>query len=127
MPTFDPRDQSGGLHALAPFKVLAVMCQPNDRRMRERMLASIQRETGVGILRASGLSDDGFLREVQLRGNRAGLAGGLLLTLLQLQENGLRHSLNRVIPLITPLLERWEQPVAPVWTRDSQPMRMPSP
>ena len=92
MPAFDLRDHSGGLHALAPFKVLAVMCQPTDRKMRERMLASIQRETGAGIPRASGFSDDEFLRDVQLRGNRAGLAGGLLLTLLQLQENGLQYS-----------------------------------
>jgi hypothetical protein len=125
MPTFDLRDQSGGLHALAPFKVLAVMCQPSDRKMREHMLAAIQRETGAGIPRASGFSDDQFMREVQLRGNRAGLAGGLLLTLLQLQENGLRHSLNRAIPLITPLLERWEQPQARAWTPDSHVAHRP--
>ncbi len=92
MPIFDLRDQSGGLHPLAPFKVLAVMCHPTDRKMRERMLAPIQRETGTQTPRAASLSHDQIMREVQLRGNRAGLAGGLLLTLLQLRENGFRHT-----------------------------------
>ena len=125
MPTFDLRDQSGGLHPLAPFKVLAVMCHPTDRKMRERMLAPVQRETGTQTPRAAGLSHDQIMREVQLRGNRAGLAGGLLLTLLQLRKNGCRHSLNRAIPLITPLLELWEQPTAPTWTPDSHVAHRP--
>ena len=60
-----------------------------------------------------------------MRGNRAVLAGGLLLTLIQLQENDFRHSLNRAIPLITPLLERWEQPQAPAWTPDSHVAHRP--
>ena len=118
MPTFDLRDQSGGLHPLAPFKVLAVMCHPTDRKMRERMLAPVQRETAARRARGKGLSHDQILREVQLRGNRAVLAGGLLLTLLQLRENGFHHSLNRAIPLITPLLDRWEQPAAGAWSPD---------
>ena len=118
MPTFDLRDQSGGLHPLAPFKVLAVMCHPTDRKMRERMLAPVQREAAAQRARRKGFSHDQILREVQLRGNRAGLAGGLLLTLLQLRENGFRHSLNRAIPLITPLLDRWEQPAAGAWSPD---------
>jgi len=125
MLSYDLRNRSGVLHALAPFKVLAVMCQPADRRMRERMLALIQRETGAGIPRASTFSDDEFLREAQLRGNRAVLAGGLLLTLVQLQANGLRRSLNRAIPLITPLLERWQQPTASAWTPDSHVTHQP--
>ncbi len=125
MPSFDLKDQSGRLHPLAPFKVLAVMCQPTDRKMRERMLAPVQRETGTQTPRAAGLSQDQFMREVQLRGNRAGLAGGLLLTLLQLRENGFRHSLNRAIPLITPLLERWDQPIAPEWSPDSHVAHRP--
>ncbi len=118
MPIFDLRDQGGGLHPLAPFKVLAVMCHPNDRKIREQMLAPIQRETAAQSARRKGLSHDQILREVQLRGNRAVLAGGLLLTLLQLHGNGYRHSLKRAIPLIAPLLERWEQPVAPAWSPD---------
>ncbi len=125
MPTFDLRDQSRGLHPLAPFKVLAVMCQPTDHKMRERMLAPIQRETAAQRARGKGLSHDQILREVQLRGNRAVLAGGLLLTLLQLRENGFRHSLNRAIPLITPLLDRWEQPAGPMWTPDSHVAHRP--
>jgi hypothetical protein len=125
MPSFDLKDQSGRLHPLAPFKVLAVMCQPTDRKMRERMLAPVQRETGTQTPRAAGLSQDQFMREVQLRANRAGLAGGLLLTLLQLRENGCRYSLNRAIPLITPLLERWDQPIAPAWTPDSHVAHRP--
>ena len=47
------------------------------------------------------------------------------MTLLQLQENGFRHSLNRAIPLITPLLDKWEQPVAPIWTADSHVTHRP--
>ena len=125
MPTFDLRDQSGGLHPLAPFKVLAVMCHPTDRKMRERMLAPIQREAAAQRARRKGFSHDQILREVQLRGNRAGLAGGLLLTLLQLRENGFRYSLNRAIPLITSLLERWEQPTAPTWTPGSHVAHRP--
>ncbi len=125
MPSFDLKDQSGRLHPLAPFKVLAVMCQPTDHKMRERMLAPVQRETGTQTPRAAGLSPDQIMREVQLRGNRAGLAGGLLLTLLQLRENGFRHSLNRAIPLITSLLERWEQPTGPTWTPDSHVAHRP--
>ena len=118
MPTFDLRDKSGGLHPLAPFKVLAVMCHPTDRKMRERILAPVQRETGTQTPRAAGLSHGQIMREVQLRGNRAGLAGGLLLTLLQMHDNDIRHSLNRAIPLITPLLDRWEQPAAGAWSPD---------
>jgi hypothetical protein len=125
MPAFDLRDQNGGLDPLAPFKVLAVMCHPADRKMRERMLAPIQRETGTQTPRAAGLSHDQIMRGVQLRGNRAGLAGGLLLTLLQLRENGFRHSLNRAIPLITPLLERWDRPIAPAWSPDSHVAHRP--
>ncbi len=125
MPTFDLRDQSRGLHPLAPFKVLAVMCHPTDRKMRERILAPVQRETGTQTPRAAGLGHGQNMREVQLRGNRAGLAGGLLLTLLQIHDNDVRHSLNRAIPLITHLLEKWDQPIAPAWSPDSHVAHRP--
>ncbi len=80
MPAYDLRDPNGALDPLAPCKVLAVMCEPTDRKMRERVLAPIQRETAAQTPRAAGLGHGQFMREVQLRGNRAGLAGGLLLT-----------------------------------------------
>jgi hypothetical protein len=115
----------GELRPLAPFQVLAVMCHPTDRKMREQMLAPIQLGTAVQRPRRSGLSTNQFMKEAKLRSNRGMLAGGLLLTLLQLQENGIRHSLNRAMPLVTSLLERWEQPVAPTWTADSHVIHKP--
>ena len=47
MPRFDLRQDDGTLHPLAPFKVLAVMCHPIDRIRREKMLGTIEKETGV--------------------------------------------------------------------------------
>lgn len=125
MVVFNLSNAQGELRPLAPFQVLALMCHPTDRVMREEMLAPVQRETAVQRPRRSGLSNDAFMREVILRSNRGILAGGLLLTLLQLHENGIRHSLNRAIPMVTSLLEKWEQPVAPTWTADSHVTHKP--
>lgn len=116
MPFIDLISPAHGLDPLAPFKVLAVMCHPGDHKMRERMLASIQRGTRHGVPRRAALEEERFLQEVGLRSKRAILAGGLLLTLIQLQENGLSSSLNRAIALMRPLLESWEQPIGPEWS-----------
>jgi hypothetical protein len=118
MPRFDLRlDEK--LDSLATFKVLAVMCQPTNRVRREQMLATVQSETGVEPNRRRGLTNDEFYREVELTSARAGVAGGLLLTLLQLHLNGYRPSLNRAIPLVRALLPVWEQPSAPYWSKES--------
>ncbi len=90
MPTIDLRDQSRGLQPLAPFKVLAVMCHPSDRTMRQRMLALLHRETGVGTPRRAGLSNEEFYKEVETRKNRGILAGALLLNPSAIA--GKRHS-----------------------------------
>ena len=125
MPSLDLSDGDGGLNPLAACRVLAVMCHPADIKMRERMLAPVQKATEGLTPRRSGLDDDEFMREVQLRANRGILAGGLLLTLLQLHENGYRHSLNRAIPLIAPLLDRWQQPASSSWTPDCHVSHVP--
>jgi hypothetical protein len=85
MPAFSLREGEV-LHPLAPFKVLAVMCHPEDRAGREAMAASIARETGAGNMRRQPLNNKEFMAEVGRISGRAGLVGTLLLTRLQLFE-----------------------------------------
>ena len=118
MPRFDLRKGSTSLDPLAPFKVLAVMCHPGSRVRREGMMSLLHTQTGSGRPRRKPLSDDAFMREVKLTSARAGVAGGLLLTRLQLHGNGYAHSLNNAVPLVTGLLPHWEQPVGPHWSKD---------
>jgi hypothetical protein len=94
MPLFDLRQNDGRLDPLAPFKVLTVMCHPNDRIQRERMLAGIQKETGEGKPRRRPLASNEFMDEVRCADTRAGVAGGLLLTMVQLQSSDHNASLN---------------------------------
>lgn len=100
---------------LAAFKVLAVMCHPDDRARREAMLAAVQEETGEGTPRRRSISSERFLTEVNLTSARATVAGGLLLTRLQLFHNGYEPSLNRSIPLVSALLPEWVQEIGPFW------------
>jgi hypothetical protein len=51
MPCFDVRQDDGTLDPLASFKVLAVMCSPHDRVLREKMLGNVQKETKVLVIR----------------------------------------------------------------------------
>ena len=125
MPRLDLKSPDGGLHPLAPFKVLAVMCHPADPTMRQSMLARLHRETGVGTPRRAGLQNEEFLKQVTLRKNRGILAGALLLTVLQLRENGIRPSLNRAIALVQSQLDKWQQPDAPDWTPDVHVAHIP--
>ena len=118
MPLLDLRQDDGTLDSLAPFKVLAVMCHPNDRIRREKMLGTIQQETGEGKPRRRPLTSKEFFSEVQRVDTRAAVAGGLLLTMLQLQASDYEPSLNRAIPLVSALLPKWEQPLAPHWSKD---------
>ena len=117
MPRFDLRQNDGTLDPLASFKVLAVMCHPNHLTQREKMLGSIQKETGVGRSRRRPITREAFMMEVRRTDKRAAVAGGLLLTMLQLHHNGYRASLNRAIPLVAPLLPKWQQPQAPYWSK----------
>jgi hypothetical protein len=119
MPRFDLRQADGTLDPLAPFKVLAVMCHPNNRIQREKMLGNIEKKTGVARPRRQPMTADAFMQEVQRTSRRAAVAGGLLLTKLQLHQSGRRPSLNQAIPLVTALLPQWQQPQSPYWSRTS--------
>jgi len=117
MPHFDLRNKNGKIDSLAPFKVLAVMCHPASRLRRERMLAHVQRETGEGQPRRRPLSSEEFMAEVRRISRRAAVAG-LLLTVIQLNANGYRGSLNQALPLVAALLPKWQQPEGPCWSKD---------
>jgi hypothetical protein len=118
MPLFNLRHDDGTLDPLAPFKVLTVMCHPNNRINREKMLGSIQQETGQGKPRRRPLTSEEFIDEVRRVGTRAGVAGGLLLTMVQLQSSDRNPSLNHAIPLVAALLPKWKQPEGPYWSKD---------
>jgi hypothetical protein len=118
MPRFDLRQDDGTLDALAPFKVLTAMCHPNDRLQREKMLGTIQKETGEGKPRRHPQTPEEFIHEVRRVDTRAAVAGSLLLAMIQLHSNGYRASLNQAIPLIAALLPEWVQPVGRDWSRD---------
>ena len=64
MPRFDLRQDEGTLDPLAIFKVLAVMCHPNDRIQREKMLGIIEKETGVARPRRHPVTAEAFMQEV---------------------------------------------------------------
>jgi hypothetical protein len=117
MPRFDLRQDDGALDPLASFKVLAVICHPGNRVQREKMLGNILKESGVGQPRRQPLTCEEFMEQVRRVDRRAAVAGGLLLTMLQLHHNGYRASFNRAIPLVAALLPRWEQPVGPGWSK----------
>jgi hypothetical protein len=117
MPIFNLRQDDGTLHPLAAFKVLAVMCHPNDRIQREKMLGIVQQETGEGKPRRRALTSEEFIDEVRRR-TRAAVAGGLILTMFQLQSSDHNPSLNNAIPLVVAGLPKWEQPEGPYWSRD---------
>jgi hypothetical protein len=85
---FDLRLDEDTFDPLAPFKVLAVLCHPRDRSARERMLAHVHAGTGVGRPRRRALDRDEFHSEVRQNALRAGVAGSLLLTRLQLHHLG---------------------------------------
>lgn len=93
MPFFNLHQDDETFKALAPFQVLAVMCHPNSPLSRERMLADIQRGTGQGKPRRRPFSSEEFRAEVRRLSPRASVAGGLLLTMIQLDANGYRGSL----------------------------------
>ncbi len=118
MPFFNLHQDDETFKALAPFQVLAVMCHPNSPLSRERMLADIQRGTGQGKPRRRPFSSEEFRAEVRRLSPRASVAGGLLLTMIQLDANGYRGSLNQALPLVAALLPKWQQPEGRRWSKD---------
>ena len=119
MPRFNLCSDRETLDPFATFKVLAVMCQPHDLFRREQQLALIQGESGIGRPRRAPLSRDSFVEEVKLVSHRAGVAGGLLLTMLQLQGNGHAATLNCAIPLVSALLPEWTKWDERNWSKES--------
>jgi hypothetical protein len=113
VPRFDLCQDNDTLDPLAPFKVLTVMCHPNDPRQREKMLETIQKETGKGKPRRRPLTSKEFFDEVRRVDTRAAVAGGLLLTMIQLR-NDYNPSLNKAIPLVAAPLPKWTQPMLPI-------------
>jgi hypothetical protein len=108
MPRFDLRQDHDTLKPLASFQVLTVMCCPTDRIRRERMMGDTEATSGAAVPRRRPFSSEEFRSEVRLSSLRGVVAGGLLLTRLQLHLNGHRFSLDRAMPLIRWLLPEWE-------------------
>ncbi len=125
MPRFDLRHDHETFQRLAPFQVLAVMCCPTDRIRRERMVGHIQAATGTGVPRRRPFSGDEFRSEVRLSSRKAVVAGGLLVTRLQLHHNGYRFSLDRAMPLVRALLPEWQQPYGGSWPADISTRQWP--
>ncbi|NQU71172.1 MAG: hypothetical protein HQ514_11520 [Rhodospirillales bacterium] len=127
MPIRDLRHLGDGLDPLAPFIVLSVMCYPRteDRRDRERMLSTIRASTGVGKPRAAIMDNIEFMRELSRHAPRAGMAGGLFLTFLQLHARGEPCSLSAAIKRTRPLPDRWTEKLWPVFEPDTALTHMP--
>jgi len=71
-------------------------------------MAHIQAGTGVARPRRQPLSGEEYRSEVRLGALKGAVAGGLLLTRLQLHLNGYPFSLARALPLVRALLPNWE-------------------
>ena len=125
MPRFDLCQDNETLKPLAPFQVLAVMCCPTDRVRREKMMAHIQAGTGVARPRRHPLSGEEYRSEVRLGALKGVVAGGLLVTRLQLQLNGYRFSLARAMPLVRALLPAWQPPYGGTWPKDASTRQWP--
>ena len=124
MPRFDLR-QDETFKPLAPFQVLAVMCCPTDQIQREKMMAHIQAGTGVARPRRQPLSGDEYCSKVRLSALKGVVAGGLLLTRLQLHLNNYRFSLARAMPLVRALLPEWQPPYGGTWPKDASTRQWP--
>jgi hypothetical protein len=128
MPIFDLRDKSElqNLDPLAVFKALAIMCYPRDAHRRERMLGTIQKETGVNKPRRSPLKNETFQRELGLHNVRGTQTGSLMLILIQLRLHGYEPSLRLAIKLQRDtLLPEWKNAMATSWGVDSHLDHLP--
>lgn len=125
MPRFDLRQDQDTFKPLASFQVLTVMCCPTDRIRRERMMGYIEATSGAAVPRRRPFSSEEFRSEVRLSSLRGVVAGGLLLTRLQLYLNGHRFSLDRAMPLVRWLLPEWELRYGGSWPRDPSTRQWP--
>ena len=101
------------------------MCHPSDKKQRDSMVGHVLSDSGHGPPRRRPLSEDEFMDEVRFAANRFMIAGSLLLTLIQLQNNGYKPSLNRAAPLVAANLPRWEQPDYTRWSPTSHVTHRP--
>jgi hypothetical protein len=106
------------LDHLAPFSVLCTMCHPTDRKKREELLGRIRSDTG-GVSRRRPAGEEAVWEDIEEVAPRAGLAGSLLLTALQLDRFAPPATFNTAIGITQPWLPDWEQPVAPNWSPKS--------
>ena len=125
MPRFNLRQKDETFKPLAPFQVLAVMCCPNDRIRREKMMAHIKVGTGTAVPRRRPLSSDEYRSEVRISALKGVVAGGLLLSRLQLHLNSYRFSLDQAILLARSLLPSWETRFGGSWPRDADLRQWP--
>jgi hypothetical protein len=79
------------------------------------MVALIEAQTGVGPAKRPRLSETEFWNRFRAATHPGKVAGGLLLSFLQLQQNGIPPTLNRAIAMVKPLLPVWEQPTGSEW------------
>jgi hypothetical protein len=126
VPKFNLRDGEV-LTPLAAYKVLAVMCHPDNVTQRERMIGYVRVNSDVGgPTRRRPLSKVEFDSDVHTFPRKAVVAGSLLLTKLQLSLNGHPFSLNRTIPLVRALLPKWIHPYCDSsWPRNSMSRQWP--
>jgi len=82
-------------------------------------MAHIQAGTGVARPRRQPLSGEEYRSEVRLGALKGAVAGGLLLTRLQLHLNGYPFSLARALPLVRALLPNWETRYGGTWPKDA--------
>ena len=126
MPQFDLRKDDETFIPHAAYKVLAVMLHPTNLIQRERMFAHVSLNSNVrGVNRRRPLSKDEFFSDAQIYSHNAIVAGGLLVTRLQLKHNDHPFSLNRAIPLVRALLPKWQQPFGNSWPTDSSSRSWP--
>jgi hypothetical protein len=112
MLTIDLGDGKGGLHLLAPFKVLIVMCYPAPgmHKQREQMLGCIQRETGLCRPRRRPLTAAAFGDAVRSAAPKGMVAGSMLLYMLQLRGNGEPADVSMAFNYVVAQFPPWKQP-----------------
>jgi hypothetical protein len=127
MPTRDLRSNDGSLDPLAPFMVLALMCNPRseDKPDRDHMLSTIRADTGVGKPRVGTFTDEAFLVEVAKHASHAAICGFLLMTCIQRHELGEKSNLETAIELARSLPERWEVTYGSDTVDPDKPPHMP--
>ena len=111
MLTMDLGDGKGGLHPLAPFKVLIVMCYPAPgmHKQREQMLGCIQRETAI-VPTPSTPADICCLWRCCGATLKGMVAGSMLLYMLQLRGNGKAADVGTALNYVITQLPLWKQP-----------------